>query len=82
MEYNKKHIKINSGSKQILVREQSSTILSLFSSELKYMFPWSQYDEVSLVNKKYRTRKTEYKLGTHKNKLKNIHISNTMETIK
>ena len=54
-----KYSKINSRQKQIPNKEHSTTLLSLCSLDLKYMFPWSQYDNISDVMQNCRPKKTE-----------------------
>ena len=68
MKQHKKYIKMNTKRKQIHITGQPPTFLALSTSELKYMFPWSQHDSTdelsvlsnnlkSLKNKKKRFKK-------------------------
>ncbi len=53
------YTKTNSRQIQIPIGEQSTTLISLYSYDLKYMFPWSQYDSIDNEVQNYRTQKTE-----------------------
>ena len=59
MNQHEKNTKINSSQIQIPIRDQSKTLPSLYAYDLKYMFPWSQYDPIDDEAQNYRVRKTE-----------------------
>lgn len=58
MKQYEEYIKMNTRQKQIPITKQSST---LNSSELKYMFPWTLYDDISYKDIGHKTQKIEKK---------------------
>jgi len=76
MKQHKKYIKMNHERKQIHITEQPPTFLSLKSSELKYMFPWALYDDISYKSLDHKTQKIENKESIAGRKIKKIQINN------
>lgn len=76
MKQHKIYLKINPRQKQIPIREQSTTFLSLYSLDLQYMFPWSHYDDISNVKQNYRTQRTENEEKIIVRKFNKIKINN------
>lgn len=59
MNNHENYTKTNSRQIQIPNREHTTISISLYSYDLKYMFPWSQYDSIDNEVQNYRIQKTE-----------------------
>ena len=76
MKQHKKYTKMNTKRKQIHTTEHPPTFLSLKSSELKYMFPWALYDDMSYKSLDHKTQKIKNEESIAGRKIKKIQINN------
>ncbi len=73
MKQHKKFKEMNTKRKQIPITKQSST---LNLSELKYMFPWALYDDISYKSLDHKTQKIKNEESIAGRKIKKIQINN------
>jgi hypothetical protein len=78
----KKHINRQN---QIPIVEQCSIFLQIYSSELKYMVPWAQYDDNMAVKDNNNSTDligvTQERLNTVEKTAENVRIDNTVTNL-
>lgn len=67
---------LNSKKRILTLEEQSGMFLQLYSSELKFMQPWDQHENISIINSNSDFKKTQETILSEKKKLEQTSLNN------
>jgi hypothetical protein len=73
---NEKDNMLNSKKRVITLEEHSVIFLQLYSSELKFMQPWDQHENVSIINSHSDFNKSKETILIEKKKLEQTSLNN------